>query len=229
MAGLGPDPWCSKTACLAKPPAPLPAQAPPKLPGTAHAAAHAADGINPAGLAPAAAAQRPSPTAALRLETRRVHGWADAQGRAHVQLELRLANASGAAVPDVLIVCPACEVQTLWNVRELAAGDPGPAGQGDAGQAWVVCDLPGAGPPPSVGPQGEPGFSWKQLWRRKPQPNAAGHQAPAASHSQGASGDSSVRAAGLPAWMLEQGGLPCGGELVFGGIFFTDSPSISVA
>lgn len=216
--------------CLScNPVAIFPVQAPCKPPGKAHAAAHAAEGTNPAGhLTPAAAAHRPSPTATLRLETRRVHGWADAQGRTHVQLELRLANDSGAAVPDVTIACPACEVQTLWNVRERAAGDPGPA-QGDAGQAWVVCEHPGAGPPPGVGAQGEPGFSWKQLWGRRPRPDAAGLQAPAASCSQGACGDSSVRAAGLPAWMLEQGGLPSGGELVFGGIFFTDSPSISVA
>ena len=101
-------------ACLAKPPSPLPAQAPPKPLGMIHAAAHAAEGANPAGLlSPAAAAQRPSPMAALRLETCRVHGWADAQGRAYVQLELRLANDNGAAVPDVIIACPACEVQTL--------------------------------------------------------------------------------------------------------------------
>ena len=76
---------------------------------------------------------------------------------------------------------------------------------------------------------GEPGFSWKQLWRRRPQRDAAGHQAPAGSPSPGAGRESSVRAAGLPAWMLEQGGLPCGGELVFGGIFFTEEPSLSVA
>ena len=228
VAGVGSEPCCSRPAC-SDPVMPLPAQAPPKLPANVHAAAHAAEGSNPAGHSiPAAAAQKPSPTAALRLETRRVHGWADALGRAHVQLELRLANDSGAAVPDVTIACPACEVQTLWNVRERAAGDHRPA-QGDAGQAWGVCEHPEAGPPPSVGLQGEPGFSWKQLWRRRPQPGAAGHQAPAASHSQGASGDSSMRAAGLPAWMLEQGGLPCGGELVFGGIFYMDQPSINVA
>ena len=209
---------------------PLPAQAPPKLPATVHAAPHAAECTNPAGrLTPAAAAQKPSPTATLRLETRRVHGWADAQGRAYHQLELRLANDSGAAVPDVIIACPACEVQALWNVRERAAGDPGPAGQGDAGQAWIVCEPPEAGPPLNVGSQSEPGYSWKQFWRRRPQPGDAGLQVPAGSRSQGACGDSSVRAAGLPAWMLEQGGLPCGGELVFGGIFFTGEPSISVA
>ena len=228
VAGIGSEPCGNRTACP-DPVMPLRAQAPPKLPATVHAATHAAEATKPAGpLTPAAAAQNPSPTATLRLETRRVHGWADAQGRAHHQLELRLANNSGAAVPDVLIACLACEVQTLWNVRERAAGDPSRAGQGDAGQAWVVCEHPEAGPPPGEGPQGGPGFRWKQLWGRRPQRDAAGHQAPA-SRSQDTWGNSSVRAAGLPAWMLEQGGLPCGGELVFGGIFFTGEPSLSVA
>ena len=207
-------------------------QAPLQLPDKAHGAAHAAEGTKSAGLPPAGGALKPNPAAALRLEMRRVHGWDDAQGRAHFQLELRLANDTGATLPEVAIACPACEVQTLWNVRLHAAGGDRhthgavlPAG-GDVGR-------PEAGHPPSLGPQGEPGFSWKQLWGRGPQRDTAGLQASAGCQQEaaarGACRDSGMQAAGLPAWMLEQGGLPCGGQLVFGGIFLTDAPSISVA
>lgn len=208
-------------------------QAPSKPPSKTGVSAHPTEGTLSAGPHHGGGALKSNPGAALRLETRHVHGWADVQGRAHVQLELRLANDTGAAVPDVTIACPACEVQTLWNVRMRAAGDPRPA-LGGVARARCVAGGTEAGQPPSAGPQGGPGFSWKQLWRRRQQRSAAGRQAPAGSRGaeaavHGACGGAGMQAAGLPGWMLEQGGLPPGGELVFGGIFFTDAPSMHVA
>ena len=105
-----------------------------------------------------------------------MHNWADARGVAHFQLELRLVNASHATVPDVLLVCPHAEVDTLWNVRE------GSAAAGAAGEkSWEVVRAPAVG----------------------------------------------QRRFGLPAWMVEAGGLQPDGQLVFGGIFLTEAPHIT--
>ena len=113
----------------------------------------------------------------LRMETRRVHEWADACGVAHFQMELRLVNASHVTVPDVLVVCPHAEVHTLWNVREKSAA-AGAAGEG----SWEVV--------------GEAAVSERRF--------------------------------GLPVWLVEAGGLQPDGQLVFGGIFFTKAPHITV-
>ena len=114
----------------------------------------------------------------LRMETRRVHEWADARGVAHFQLELRLVNASDVTVPDVLLVCPHAEAHTLFNVRENSAA-AGAARE----ESWEVVAAPAAG----------------------------------------------QRSFGLPAWLVEAGGLQSDGQLVFGGIFFTEAPHITAA
>lgn len=112
------------------------------------------------------------------METRRVHDWADARGIAHVQLELRLINASRVTARDVWLVCPYAEVHTLWNVREASAA-VGAAGE----ESWEVVREPAVG----------------------------------------------QRVFGLPAWMVEAGGLQPDGQLVFGGIFLTEAPHISAS
>lgn len=120
----------------------------------------------------------PKPGSTLRMETRRVHDWADARGVAHFQLELRLVNASHVTVLDILLVCPRAEVHTLWNVREDSAA-AGAAGE----ENWEVVGAPAVG----------------------------------------------QRRFGLPAWMVEAGGLQPDGQLVFGGIFLTEAPHITAA